>query len=87
MKLKQQLKSKIHLKILKFFHENPTAIDTPRGIAAWINHDLKKVNSALNKLAKLDIIIRHKTSSTVAYTYTRNKNLIKQIGKILKEQS
>ena len=61
MKIKNLFKSKIHARIMRFFHENPASIDTARGIATWINQDLGKVRTALNKLVKAGKVgkIRH----------------------------
>jgi hypothetical protein len=46
-------RSKIHKKIIAFFHENQASIDTPRGVATWIGEDRAKVKLALggSKLA------------------------------------
>ena len=85
MELKDILKRKSHRKVLKFFHENPASIDTARGVATWTNQDIKKVGSALTKLAELGLLVAHKASSTTGYSYTRNKKMISRIGRFLKE--
>jgi len=86
MKLKNLLKLKIHKRIIRFFYENPASVDTPRGIATWINYDLKKVRAVLKKLANSGILIAHRSSSTTGYSFTRNKKTINQIRKLLKEK-
>lgn len=83
MELEKLIKKKIHRKILRFFHENPASIDTARGIATWINEDMQKVRTALKKLASLELLIAHKVSSTIGYSYTRDKKKISKIGKLL----
>ena len=44
---KKVFSSPIHLKIIKFFHENQSSIDTPRGVATWISEDRAKTKAAL----------------------------------------
>ncbi len=85
MELKMFLKSKIHKKIIAFFHENPTSLDTPRGIAAWTNEEYKKIETALKELCSSGILDSHESTSTTAYSYTRDKKVISQIDKLLKE--
>ncbi len=59
---------KVHRKILLFFSENQGSIDTPRGISAWVNENLKSVRAALEDLVKAGVLKAHRTSSTVAYS-------------------
>ncbi len=61
-------RSKIHRKIILFFSENQGSIDTPRGVSAWVNENLKSVRGALEDLVKAGILKAHRTSSTVAYS-------------------
>ncbi|MCM8782468.1 MAG: hypothetical protein NC828_05405 [Candidatus Omnitrophica bacterium] len=83
--MKKLLKAQIYFKIINFFHENPTSIDTPRGISTWIGEEKQRVKSALLKLAKLKILTAHKVTSTTGYSYTRNHKIIKKIDTSLKK--
>ena len=47
MDINDAASSKVHLKIIAFFHENQASIDTPRGVATWIGEDRAKVKQAL----------------------------------------
>ncbi len=85
MNLKRLLRDPIYFKIICFFHENPTSVDTPRGIAAWTGENRQTVKKALLELAKLKLLIAHKTTSTAGYSYTRDGKLIKTIGPLLKK--
>ena len=85
MELDKALKVPIYFKIISFFHENPTSIDTPRGMSAWTGENRQDVKEALSKLAELRIITAHKVSSTTAYSFTRDPKLIKSIDRILKK--
>ncbi|MCX5686869.1 MAG: hypothetical protein NTW09_05385 [Candidatus Omnitrophica bacterium] len=78
-------KSKIHLKIIKFFHENQASIDTPRGVATWIGEDRTKVRNALEDLVKAKILVAHRAASTTGYGYTSDEKLISRIKKYLKK--
>ena len=78
-------KSKIHVKIVSFFHENQASIDTPRGIATWTGYKKELVKKALDELTEMDILIAHRVSSTTGYSYTHNKKIIKAIDRRLKE--
>ena len=80
---KKILSSPIHLKIIKFFHENQSSIDTPRGVATWIGEDRAKVKLALEDLVKDKILIADRATSTTGYGYTRDTKLISKIAKIL----
>ena len=77
------LGSPLHIKIVKFFHENQSSIDTPRGVATWIGEDRAKVKSTLEDLVKKKILIADRTASTTGYSYTRDTALISRIKKLL----
>ena len=79
--------SDIHLKIIKFFHENQSSIDTPRGVATWVGEDRSKVKSALEDLVKAKVLVAHRATSTTGYGYTSDDKLISKITKLLKKRS
>ena len=80
---KKIFSSPVHIKIIRFFHENQTSIDTPRGVATWIGEDRAKVKSALEDLVKNKILIADRATSTTGYGYTCDTALISKIEKIL----
>jgi len=82
----KNLLSELHLKILKFFHENQASIDTPRGISTWVREERSKVSKALEELVKLRMLIAHRSTSTTGYSYIRNLKIISKIEKILKKR-
>ena len=79
--------SDIHLKIIKFFHENQASIDTPRGVATWVGEERSKVKGALEDLVKAKILVAHRATSTTGYGYTSDEKLIAKIAKFLKKRS
>lgn len=87
MDINKILGSEIHLKIVRFFHENQSSIDTPRGIATWIGDDRIKVKAALEDLVAAKILVAHRATSTTGYSYTREDKLISKITRILKKSA
>lgn len=85
MQLDDVFKSPIHRKIVAFFHENQTSVDTPRGISTWINEERSAVVRTLEDLVKLKILVADRASSTTGYSYTRDNKLIARIAKLLKK--
>jgi hypothetical protein len=79
------LKSELHLKIMRFFHENQASIDTPRGISTWVREERAKVKKALEDLVGIKILVAHRSTSTTGYSYTRNSKIISKIEKLLKK--
>ena len=78
--------SELHLKVIKFFHENQSSIDTPRGVSTWVREDRAKVSKALEDLVRLKILAVHRTTSTAGYSYTRDPKIISKIEKLLKKR-
>ena len=83
---KKVLQSELHLKIIKFFHENQASIDTPRGVSTWVHEDRAKVKRALEDLVGLKILVAHRATSTTGYSYTRDPKIISKIEKLLKKR-
>lgn len=80
------LQSALHLKIIKFFHENQASIDTARGVSTWVREERSKVKQALEDLVGLKILAAHRATSTTGYSYTRNLKIISKIEKLLKKR-
>ena len=76
-------KDEVLTKILRFFHENPTSIDTAENIAKWIGEEKEKVKRALDFLVKKRILNRDATYTTVGYSYTQDKELMEKIASFL----
>ena len=78
-------KSAIERKILLFFIENEGSIDTPRGVSAWINENIRGVRLALEKLADIGYLKAHRTPSTVGYSCALEKKELAAIRMELKK--
>lgn len=78
--------SELHLKIIKFFHENQACIDTPRGVSTWVREERSKVQKALEDLVKLKLLTAHRATSTTGYSYTRDSKIISKIEKLFKKR-
>jgi hypothetical protein len=81
--IKKICESPLNLKIISFFRENPSAMDTSRGIAGWLNHPHEEVKKVLDYLVAQKILIVHRTGATTAYAYTQDKKIIEEIEKVL----
>jgi hypothetical protein len=86
MSIDDALRSELHLKVIRFFHENQASIDTPRGVSTWIREDRTRVKHALEDLAKLKILVAHRATSITGYSYTRDAKVIAKIDKFLKKK-
>ena len=86
MDAKSAMRSDIHLKVIRFFHENQASIDTPRGVATWIGEERSKVKAALEDLVAADILTAHRATSTTGYSYTCDAKIISKLGKLLKKK-
>lgn len=86
MGINNVFQSELHIKIIKFFHENQASIDTPRGVSTWVHEERSKVRQALEDLVGLKILAAHRTTSTTGYSYTRDSKLISKIEKLLKKR-
>ncbi len=87
MNINEALGSPIHIKIIKFFHENQACIDTPRGVSTWVREERAKVKKALEDLVKLKILVAHRATSTTGYSYTQNRGIISTVDRFLKKKA
>jgi len=78
------LKPKISRRIIKFFIDNPSSIDTPRGIATWINANVDETEKTLKKLTKAKILVSHGAGTTSAYGFTADANIVSAIKAAIK---
>ncbi|MDD4202426.1 MAG: hypothetical protein PHQ52_03070 [Candidatus Omnitrophica bacterium] len=79
-------RSDLHKKVIMFFHENPAAIDTLRGVSTWVRADEKLVKKVLSELAEAGILNSIQVSSTVGYSYTQDMQTIRTIDKALSNE-
>ncbi len=79
MKLEKYLDTEINRKIIRFFLENPSSIDTPRGIATWINENAGNTEKALCDLTEAKILILNRTAPSSAYAGTADECTISRI--------
>ncbi len=77
--------SKLHYQIVSFFRENPSSLDTAKGIATWVNCDVKEVEEVLEELVKLNILIAHRSDAVTGFAYTQDKEIISQIDNYFKD--
>ncbi len=85
MNLNEIIASDTHRKIILFFNENQSSIDTAKGVSTWIREERPKVKKALEDLVALNILNAYRATSTTGYSYTTDKKLISKIDKLLKK--
>lgn len=86
MNLKRFFDSDLHKKIIIFFKENPTSIDSPRGIATWVGQSRRETKKALDELAEGGILNSISIPSTSGYSFTQDEKIIDKIKEYLKEK-
>lgn len=79
------MNSTIRRKIIAFFHENPSTVDTCDGIAKWIGEDVGKVRKFLEELVKLNILVAH-NGITIGYGYTQDNGILSRMGVLLRKR-
>ncbi|NQS99777.1 MAG: hypothetical protein HQ595_01730 [Candidatus Omnitrophica bacterium] len=87
VELKKICQSELKLKLVTFFQENPSTVDTSRGIAAWLNLDRKQIKNALDYLVGQKILITHKIGVSLAYCLTQDKKVLDQISNFLQKNT
>lgn len=70
--------------IMAFFYQNPSCIDTAKGVATWVGGDPAEVEKALAEMGHYNLLVVHRMRSTVGYGYTQDKHLIVAIEDFLK---
>ena len=85
MDLNEAITSAIHRKIISFFNENQSSIDTARGVSTWVREDRQRVKTALEDLVAINILTAYRATSTTGYSYTTDKKLISKINALLKQ--
>ena len=63
-----------------FFVENEGSVDTPRGLSAWTNENVKTVTTALEELTAAGFLKAHRISSTVGYSCALNRKDLKSLA-------
>ena len=87
MEVGKIFESPISTRIVRFFRENPSSVDTAKGIATWTGLELGLVKKELESLVKAKVLIAHRTSSTVGYALTNDNGLISKIDEHLNKVS
>ena len=81
--LKKILKDRLARDILGFFYENQSSIDTARGVSAWVQRSREEVIPILEELASIGVLEKDSTGSTNAYCYTRSKEIMDIVSRLL----
>jgi hypothetical protein len=79
--------SELHFKIVTFFYQNPSSVDTAKGIAPWVNHEPKEVKEALEELVGFGILVAHRSDLVTGFAYTQDKEISKLIANYFKNKT
>ena len=71
------------IRILRFFHEHPQAMETVRGMAVWLGEEEGAVGQALQDLSARKWLAADETSAVTAYSLTPDDRLLSQLQELL----
>jgi len=60
----------VKVELLLFFHSNPMAMDTARGLSMWLGMDMRAVEKAADELADAMVLKRYGEGEDAVYTLT-----------------
>ena len=78
-----QMPTSVQVRILKFFKEQPQAVETARGMASWVDSELELIQEALSDLVHRRWLWADETASVTGYTLTQDERHLAQIHKVL----
>ena len=66
-------------RILHFFQGHPQAVETARGIGAWVGVEMETIAASVQDLLKRRWLTADETSAVTGYALTRDERLLAQI--------
>ena len=75
--------TQLQRKILRFFHEQPHAVESARGISTWIGAEPKHVEEAVGDLLARKWLDLDETTAARGYSLTRDDKLLLQVQRAL----
>ena len=75
----------IHRRILRFFQEHPHAVESVRGISAWLGDEQEQISRALEELVVRKWLAAHETAAVRGFALTRDERVLAQIRQLLVE--
>lgn len=78
--------SDLHFKIISFFYENQSSVDTVKGISIWVNHRPDEVSKVLEELVNLNILMAHRSEGVTGFAYTQNKEISNSIDNYIQDR-
>lgn len=85
MDFSHYLTKPLHKKIIAFFSEHPESVDSPRGVAAWVNAPREAVSRALEDLCRAGVLMAHPGPTTTGYSLTRDPQVLSKIRRSLED--
>lgn len=75
--------TQLQRKILRFFHDQPHAVESARGISTWIGAEPEHVEEAVQDLLERKWLDSDQTPVACGYSLTRDGKLLTQIRRAL----
>ena len=72
-------------RILRFFYEQPHAVETVRGLATWLSVESQVAQEALNGLVIRKWLLTHQTVAVIGYALTDDDQLLIQIEEAMEK--
>lgn len=69
----------VKVELLLFFHSNPMAVDSARGLSMWLGRDCKAIEQAADELADAMILKRFGEGEDAVYTLTDDPDVKKAL--------
>lgn len=82
--IKTKVNSFIKWDLVRFFHNNPYAVETADNIARFIARDIATVKYELDELSRLGVVEATVKSKSVVYRFTGSSELREQVDDFIK---
>ena len=69
----------VQRKMLRFFQEHPHAVETARGIAAWVGAEPETIAGEIQDLLRRKWLTADETSAVTGYALTRDERFLSRI--------
>lgn len=85
--LQKVANSSSKLEIISYFQQNPSAIDSSKGLSRWINIDPPEIETDLEELVEKGILLRENAGTHFLYRYSPSKEYSLFISNLFKARS
>lgn len=76
-KLNNILKKELAMKIVMFFYQNQSSMDSVGGVSTWVQKSREEVRDTLESLVAIGVLEKDSTGGTEGYCYTHDGETMK----------